>query len=259
MDAQRKAQKLFSHFLKARGPFRVHSPFIYTFFQRVLRGQGAPGVPAVLAEHRRRLERSSEIITHSPRGQDEGRVMNESVSSLARRIALSRRDTGMLYRLALFLKPAHILELGGGLGNSTLALRCGAPAANLISVEGDQEAARLAEEHLRLSGITDVDLRTGNFRDVLPSCLAGPRATDLVFLDGDHCLDETLYLCQEILPSISRHGVLAVHDIHSSDEMLEAWSLVRGLPEVTASITTWTTGFLFVNESLSRQHFRLRR
>lgn len=217
-----------------------------------------PRPPALFHQYRRRLALSSEIITHSPQGQDEGRVLNESLSRLGRRIALSRRDARMLFHLAHFFKPEIILELGGGLGHSSLALHSGAPHARMMSIEGDQEVARAAIHFLREAGVEDVEIVAGRFREVLPTCMASLGKPDLVFLDGDHRLDETVYLSQEILPMLSPHGVLAIHDIHASDEMIEAWNLVRGLPEVTASATTWSTGFLFVNEGLSRQHFNLR-
>ncbi|HRZ75854.1 MAG TPA: class I SAM-dependent methyltransferase [Bacteroidales bacterium] len=258
MSVPWKLRQYLSHLRKARGPFRLHSPFVFTFHQRVLRGRGLPSPPPLLQGLRREWLQDKALITHHPLGCAEGRELSEPVAQLARRTAISGGDTRRLFHLAAFLKPRTVLDLGSGLGFSALALALGAPQARVLSLEGDAAVHALAVE--RLSPLAPPGLRflQGAFRELLPELLEGPGRPDLVFLDGDHRQEETIYLGQLILPRLSRHGVLAIHDIHASEGMLGAWERLREMPEVTVSLTTWSTGFLFVNESLSTQHFRLR-
>ena len=217
-----------------------------------------PAAPALLGEYYAKLLQCNEVIMSHSVGASPGLPIGRRVSEIARRASVSSRDAAVLYRLACYLKPRHILELGTCLGHSTIALACGAPSALLYSIEGNADLQSVAGKHLAQAGLDGVILINDTFRNALPRVLEEVSGLDLVFLDGDHRKEETIFLCQSILPALSSRGVLAIHDIHWSNEMIEAWDIVQELPEVTASITTFSTAYLFVSESLSHQRFRLR-
>lgn len=76
----------------------------------------------------------------------------------------------------------RILELGTGLGYSTLWLAHGARSAHIDSIEGDPDHAKAARENFVKYGIAgQVYMYVGDFAEVLPSLEDG---YDLVLFDG---------------------------------------------------------------------------
>lgn len=241
---------------KAKSIFRIHSPFVYTLYHRVLKGKGMPSPPQELRSYLKGFLKNEEFVARKASGP--GLERRRKIKDIARHESLSGHDAVMLYNLAGFLKPTHIIELGTCLGHSTASLALGAPGSQIISIDQDEQLQTLAREKSLSLGIKNISFRSGSFRALLPLALKEFEKTDLVFIDGDHEREETLYLVQMILPYLRRHGAILIHDIHHSSGMMEAWELAQGLPEITARVSTFSTGMLFISEGLSRESYRLR-
>ena len=244
------------HFLNAQGIFRVHSPFVYTFYSKVLLGQGMPSLPRELkAWHRAALHDRQGIGRVSAGARGEG-LHEVSIGRLMRREAVSCRDAGVLYRLAHFFQPSNVLELGTCLGFSSAALAAGAPRGRIITLDMDAGLQQYAQRKATELGLLNISYRNGRFSDLIPSL--PQKRFDMVFIDGDHQEEHAMELCRMLLPWLIEDGVLVLHDIHWSKGMATAWERLRGLPEVTTSITTGSMGFLFTGKRLPMQAFRLR-
>ena len=244
-----------AYMMRARGSFRLHSPFVFQFHQKVLKGKDMPGLPMHCRGFRSRWQDEPLMVA---RRKVEGQVRRNALDSIARKETVSKRDAAILYRLAHFLKPKNILELGTCLGYSAMCLASGAPAARVISIDQDAALLNIARKRSREAGFSNICFTEGRFRELMPSLMQREGPFDLVFIDGDHREDETLFLADQIRPNLSKRGVMVVHDIHHSAAMMRAWKRLIQMPEYSLSLSTYSMGFLFVSEDFQHQYIPIR-
>lgn len=240
---------------RARGPFRLHSPFAFQFHQKVLRGRKMPELPMHCRGFRLRWPDEPRNVV---RREVEGQLRRNSLDAIARKESVSKRDAAILFRLAHFLKPEIILEFGTCLGYSAICLASGAPAADVISIDQDAALLEIAGNRSKAAGLSNIRFLEGKFRDLMPGLMAQEGPFDLVFIDGDHREAETLFLAEQIRPNLSKSGVMVVHDIHHSAEMMRAWQRLIRMPEYSLSLSTFSMGFLFVSEDFQKQYLPIR-
>ena len=164
----------------------------------------------------------------------------------------------LLYRLARYFRPARILELGTHLGIGTYALHCGAPDAEIVSVEGSRELFALARENFEKRRLNKIRPVFGLFDDVLPDLLAG-QSFDMIVVDGNHRYDATLKYFEMLLQAIPSQGLVLWDDIRWSPGMWRAWEHIRRHGRVRLSIDLYRTGLTFFDPSRrQKEHFVLR-
>lgn len=96
--------------------------------------------------------------------------------------AYTFEDGPALTRLASEWLPMRILELGTALGYSACCLAHGSPQAQVDTIEGDGEHARLAQAYIAQRGLSArISVHHGQFDTVLARLLSG---YDMVFFDG---------------------------------------------------------------------------
>lgn len=130
-------------------------------------------------------------------------------------------------------RRAAVVELGTCVGVSGMYLVAGlaeAGGGELVTFEGHEDRARLAEHHLRgfieRHGL-DVGFRVvcGRFehtvRDFFDST---DTPLDLVFVDGAHHYDTTLEFHRLARGRIAPRGIIVHDDIDWSDGMADAWA-----------------------------------
>lgn len=237
----------------ARTRYDVHGPFLSELLERVMRDQrpfhafdlvqqlrqhwaGHPGsvpvldqgAPSKITNDRQR--RVSELVTASAIGPTEGEL---------------------LFRLALWVKPKIIVELGTNAGISTLYLHYADRRADLHTIEGNPHIAGLAKRTFELARCAPtLRQHVGTFADVLPGLLNDLPEVDLLFIDGDHRYEPTLEYFELARPKLKDTSVVVIADVHWSVEMEKAWAELRRHPAVTASLDVYHFGILFFRPGL---------
>lgn len=120
-------------------------------------------------------------------------------------------------------EPKVILELGTCCGFSSSYLSHAAPNAQIYTIEGSPELAKIAIQTREDLGCSSVVQKVGKFVDVLPDLLPAIAPIDFVFIDGHHDREATLAYFRQILPFMASRGVMAFDDITWSEGMKEAW------------------------------------
>ena len=181
-----------------------------------------------------------------------------SAAALVASNAIAEREGRLLFRLALWLRADHILELGTNAGISGLYLHLADTRATLHTIEGNPAVAELARRSFRRAGVGQtLHAHVALFSDWLDEHLPELPTQDLVFIDGDHRYAATLDYVRRLLPKLSARSVIVVADIHWSAGMERAWAELRQLPEVTTTVDTYHFGFLFFRPELPGQHLSL--
>jgi predicted O-methyltransferase YrrM len=176
-----------------------------------------------------------------------------TLGRLARRAACPRRKGERLLRLTRHLQPQRMLELGTHLGFSALYQLTGAPQATLITLEGSDSLADLAQQHLQRFGF-QADLRRGSFDDSLADLPLAAYQPDYVYLDGDHRYEATLRYVDQIAPHMPDGGVIILDDLYWSPGMTRAWQAICARPDVSVSIDCFHLGLCFLRRKEDKQH-----
>jgi len=163
----------------------------------------------------------------------------------------------MLYRLARFINPAEVIELGTGVGVSTGYLAAGAPNARIITVEGSVERSKMARSHLKLAGIENVEFKQGLFSDFLKekSQIKSPL---IAFIDGNHKYKPTLEYANYFIRDFDQPSIIVFDDIRWSGEMSKAWEDIKRLPFSGASIDLFFMGIIVLKKNMVKQHYILK-
>jgi predicted O-methyltransferase YrrM len=250
------------HAVRAQSKYHIHSPFVFGFYQNVLKNEHPFIQYRVVNRLRKELENASRFIKRKDLGArcrdypcDQRFVR---VKDIIHHSSVSHKKGEFLFRLIHEYKPSSILELGTSLGISTIYFGLAAPESQIITIEGCLDSANLARENFTKAGLKNIHVITGNFEDKLAVALEEMPAPGLVFFDGNHKKEPTLAYFQLCLPHVHPESIFIFDDIHWSSGMEEAWKTIRNHPRVRVSIDLFHMGIVFFREELSKEDFIIR-
>ncbi|MBO9620474.1 MAG: class I SAM-dependent methyltransferase, partial [Niabella sp.] len=181
------------------------------------------------------------------------------VSSIARNSAKPRKYGQLLYRMAKHYQCKNILELGTSLGMTTAYLASADPEAKVISMEGAEAVADIAQRNFGGLGLKNIEIVRGNFDETLPGVLQKMPAIDLAFIDGNHLQEPTERYFEQLLPHIHNNTLLIFDDIHWSSGMEAAWKNIVAHELVVCDIDLFYIGIVsFRKEFKEKQAFSIR-
>ena len=246
------------YWLNAVNQHSLHAPFVYRFYQEVIRPTSDHPEAAAIEQLRRNLRISPQKIQTKPLGASS--AVNDSqirsVSDIARHSLSSPRFGRFLYHLTQFQKPRITLELGTSLGITTLYLSANSQN-KVLTLEGCPETANLARQSFQSLKRTNIELLEGDINETLPALLGRIDTVDLVYLDANHRKEPTLRYFQQLLPKINDHSILVFDDIYWSFDMIDAWNTIRAHPQVTLSLDLFDAGVIFFCPLSHKQHYTL--
>lgn len=264
----------------------IHSPFVFDFVTSVLNDRGPYLGWAAIEGLRRSLRKDERLLEiedmgagsawggsgaarkgsgaglmRDGSGEDSvgGRSSTRNIADIARRAAKPPRLGQLLFRIARYYRPGVVVELGTSLGLSTVYLASGAPDARVWTIEGSGAIAGAAADNLRGLGLTNVEVLTGNFDDVLDPLLGRIGPVGLAFVDGNHRRDPTLRYFESLIGHAARSAMLIFDDIHWSREMEQAWGEICKDPRVYLTIDLFFIGLVVLRDEFKvRQGFTIR-
>lgn len=254
--------RFLTHFFKIRSKFRIHSPFVFNFYQSVLMKRTV--FPEFLQIEkvrsdlllRTRFIKKVDLGVRSLEFPYSQRFVR--VRDIAKRSSVNRKEGEFLFRLARHYKPRNVLELGTAFGISTMYLAMGYRNCHIITLEGCTDTLHIAQHNFTRLGLGNIEEICGNFNEKLPEALKRLKTVDLVFFDGNHKQEATLQYFDECLNYIQNNTIFVFDDINYSREMKTAWENIRQHPLVTVSIDLFFMGIVFFRKALSKEDFILR-
>ena len=238
----------------ARTRYDVHSPYLSEFVREVYTDDRKYHAFYLVEQLRRYWSKQRQTVQLPSLGAPSRttRRSSRTAASLVRSNAIGRKQGEFLFRLALWLRPERIVELGTNAGISTVYLHGADTRTPLQTVEGNAEVAALAQETFRRAGVSPyVRAYTATFREWLNQQSPGPPVRLLAFIDGDHRYRPTLDYVEQLLQHTTDEGIIVVADIHWSRDMEQAWDELRAHPRVTATVDTYHFGLLFLRPELN--------
>jgi predicted O-methyltransferase YrrM len=234
---------------------------VYDFVNTVLNDESIPDVSKSIELLRSRLlkDRSCLQVTDLGAGSMINNSGNRTISSICRNTSKSKKLALLLHRMVKKYKPSTVLELGTSLGISTAYLATGNPSAKIITCEGSASVAAVARKNFNYLGLSTIEIREGNFDDIIPVLSKGIQTIDLVFIDGNHREEPTLRYFNWLMDMSGSETIMIFDDIHWSAGMDSAWKKIKSDPRVRMTIDLFFVGIvLFREEFKVKQDFIIR-
>lgn len=248
------------HRLTSKSRHGTHSPFVYKLTDEVIYDFNAKSDYKSIEAQRKKLLNDDSLITVTDLGA--GSHLNKNRTKKVRQIAKnalkSPRLAQLIYRLAKENQPNHILELGTCLGLTTAYLSKACPDADVVTIEGCPETAKTAYKNFQDLELDNVELRVGNFDNLLPDFINQADKLDFVYVDGNHRKEATLNYFHWCLPKVHEGSLLIFDDIYWSEGMKEAWEEIKNHPDVTVTIDLFWIGLVYFKKGQAKEHFKIK-
>lgn len=156
------------------------------------------------------------------------------------------------------MQPKNILELGTCLGVTTLYLSFSRPSAQIYTIEGCPNIARIAQQNFKNAKASNIKSIVGNINTQLPKVLSSIDELGMVFFDANHTKEATLNYFYQCLEKVNNNTIFIFDDIYWSEEMTQAWQEIYNNQAVTYSIDLFSMGIVFFNKEWKKSHFRIK-
>ncbi|MBP2282660.1 putative O-methyltransferase YrrM [Flavobacterium sp. CG_23.5] len=249
----------------------VHSPFIFTLITKCFYDKKPKPEYAILKEYRNSLleNKNSIEVTDFGAGSKVFKSNKREISKIAKTAGITGKRAELLFRIVNYFEPDSILEIGTSLGLATAALSLGNTNANITTLEGCPETAKVAQEQFKKFNFKNINSVVSEFTSYLEKWnLPLNTKTEhynlntehfsLIYFDGNHQKQPTLDYFELLLPTITNETVWIFDDIHWSPEMEEAWEIIKNHQKVTVTIDTFQWGLVFFRREQPKEHFIIR-
>ncbi len=244
--------------LKSTNQHGVHSPFVYDFVTKCLYDKNKYEAYSILKSFRKKLLQNNDVISITDFGTG-SRVFSSNerkISAIAKNAGVTQKRQQLLFRIVNYFQSATILELGTSLGLGTVALSLANPSANIVTVEGCPNTAKIAKQQFEAFQLKNIALHRNTFEDYFENDATSNYS--LVYIDGNHDKEKTLAYFKILLEKATNDSLFIFDDIYWSPAMAEAWQEVIQHPKVTVSIDTFYWGLVFFRTEQKKQHFEIR-
>lgn len=239
----------------------THSPFVFDFIKNVLNDKKQYACYLPIEKKRKALLKNETLINVNDFGAGSSiiKTNKRAVKSIASSSLKPKKYAQLLFRMIHYYKPVNILELGTSFGVTAAYLACGNEKALLHTCEGSNSIASIAKNIFNELGLNNIRIIEGDFADTLLPLLTKIGIIDFAFVDGNHRKEPTLAYFDMLLQNTAGKSILVFDDIHWSEEMEEAWEIIKQHPMVSITVDLFFIGIVFLNPDFkNKQHFTIR-
>lgn len=248
---------IISHSKKGHG---IHSPFVFDFITQVLNDKKQYTCYKQIELLRRQLLHNKMPVTMQDFGAGSRTHFNHAtVASIAKTSLKPKKYAQLLFRMAQYYKPQTLIELGTSLGITTAYLACAVPQSNIISIEGNENVAKVAAQQFKALNFSNIQLKVAKFQTELPKVVQQVSSVDFAFIDGNHRYEPTVNYFQQLAEKSNNNTLIVIDDIHWSKEMEAAWQTIQQHSAVTLTLDLFFLGIVwFKKEIKAKQFFSIR-
>jgi predicted O-methyltransferase YrrM len=248
------------HRFTSKSRHGTHSPFVYKLTYEVIYDFNAKSDYKSIEAQRKKLFNDDSLIqvTDLGAGSHLNKNRTKKVKQIAKNALKNPRLAQLIYRLAKDNQPKSIIELGTCLGITSAYLSKACPEADVITIEGCPETAKVAYRNFQELELDNVELRVGNFDTLLPGVIEQEPRLDFVYVDGNHRKEATINYFNWCLPKVHEGSLLIFDDIYWSEGMKEAWEEIKRHPEVTVTVDLFWIGLVYFKKGQAKEHFKIK-
>ena len=238
----------------------VHSPFVYDFVTKCFYDKKTYPEYTILNEYRNSLLENKNTIevTDFGAGSRIFKSNTRQIAKIAKTAGISKKRGELLFRITRYFQPENIFEIGTSLGLATTSLSLGNPKSKIITLEGCPNTLAISKNQFQLQNLKEIEFINTEFSNYLKSENLKSDIYNLIFFDGNHSKKATLEYFELLLSTVTNDSVWIFDDIHWSQEMEEAWEVIKNHASVKVTIDTFQWGIVFFRSEQEKEHFVIR-
>lgn len=208
--------------------------------------------------YRRELLRDETLISYEIFGSDK----TARVKNICKNAASSKKWCEFLYFLSLKNNPSIILEIGTNLGISGCYVLEGIKKdrnARFITMEGLPQLCEIAgKQFANIAPSSNYEIKEGLFDTTFSQLLKEDVRFNLLFIDGNHQKESTINYFKALKKKIKSPAIFVFDDINWSDEMKEAWGLIKNDGDINFAIDLYKQGIVIIDEQESEKNVQFK-
>lgn len=238
----------------------VHSPFVFNLVTKCFYDKKNYPEYSILKNYRNSLlaNKNTIEVTDFGAGSRVFKSNKRQIAKIAKTAGITPKRAELLFRIVHYFQPPTILEIGTSLGLATSALALGNPRAKITTLEGCPETANQCQLQFQKFNFKNINLVVTEFLEYFTTSHFPLPTSHFIYFDGNHSKQATLDYFELLLPTICNDSVWIFDDIHWSNEMEEAWEIIKNHPKVTVTIDTFQWGLVFFRREQEKEHFVIR-
>jgi len=247
-------------FSQHRDGHGIHSPFAFNLVSDIFRNKIEPDIVFNIEKIRNRLFADPRSIEVNDLGAGSKKMKTSlrKVSDIVRYSAVPKKYGILLSNMAKEFGGPIVLEFGTSLGISTMYMAASCSKTTVITMEGCRETSAIAEENFREAGLSNIRLINGSFDDILPQLQNEEICPGLIFIDGNHLKEPVIRYFNQVANMSDNKSVVIIDDIYSSEEMAEAWEMIKSHKNVTMSVDIFRMGMVFFRKGVNHFNYVVR-
>lgn len=243
--------------------YNIHSPVVFEFMLDVFDTRKEFYVFEQIETERRALLTNHGEITIIDHGagsvanKDVNKEYKRTISNIAQNVVSNHRKCRQLFNLVNKFQPGNVIELGTSLGIATLYLAYASSKSKVYTIEGDQSIFTIANNLFQKHHLKNIQNFHATFDSCLPKILSQLAHVDIAYVDGNHSYEATMRYFNWIKQKCHDKSIIVFDDIYWSEGMKRAWSEIKEDEAVTYTIDTFDLGYVFFDNIMPKQHFKI--
>lgn len=235
--------------------YGVHSPFVYALITKVIEEQHPYYCYQDIDKLRKQYLFRTDAVTYPDR-RGSNRQHRVPIGRLLKREAITARKGMLLFRLANYYKPVHLLQIGSSYDFSAVYLSAYAKGLSFHVLEAVSAFVPVSREMYGKAAFNPITLHTGDYETTLPGVLKDLRSVDLVFFNTCHEQNDPVRLFRECIKQASPQAIFIFNEIKSNRLMRACWQEVCASSGVTVTVDLYTIGIAFCDPKLHKRTYK---
>lgn len=165
----------------------------------------------------------------------------------------SKKWCQFLYLIAKNTDAPICLEIGTNLGVSgsyLLEAIKDKDVSRFITMEGLPQLCDISSKQFAtIIPPSKFEIKQGLYDNTFPELLKEDVSFNLLFIDGNHRKAPTLAYFEQLKSKMSSPAIFIFDDINWSDEMKEAWVIIKKDPEVNYALDLYEQGIVIIDKN----------
>ena len=239
--------------IRYRRGFGVHSPFVYNLISKVIDERNPYYSFTDIEMTRLAYKFNEDVVSYEDRNS--GNKRSATMSYLLYKEAISPKKGALLFRLANYFKSKNILQIGGGMGISTLYLTSYSKNVNCVALEDTKEFVPIIKDVICNGSDKKIDVIYGEYKDTFQQALNELKELDLVYFNIPASKKFGYELFDTCVKNANDNTIIVINGIKANKDIRNHWDMICEREDVKVTLDLYSTGIVVLNPKLHKKNY----